>query len=76
MGTAYLAGMSFDALTTVYLGWISEKVTTRFGKVKLWYIIGSILLLPSYLFLYVNPPIINERINNDEPNSPFKHIDL
>ena len=68
--------MSCDALTTVYLGWISEKVTTRFGKVKLWYIIGSILLLPSFLFLYVNPLVINERVNNDDSNSAFMHIDL
>lgn len=55
-GYAILAGQIADGVTTPLVGFASDKVKSRFGSRMLWYYIGTIIVLPSFLGIFIYPP--------------------
>ena len=54
-----LSGQVADALTTPLVGVLSDSYTTRFGKRMVWYIMGSILVFPTYAAIFAYPDFVN-----------------
>ena len=54
-----LSGQIADALTTPTVGVLSDSITTKCGKRMLWYIMGSLIVFPTYAAIFVYPGFIN-----------------
>ncbi len=54
-GYAILSGQIADGVTTPLVGFASDRVKSRFGSRMLWYYIGSCIVLPSFLGIFVYP---------------------
>ena len=50
-----LSGQIADALTTPLVGLLSDKTETRIGKRMPWYIFGTILVIPTFLGIFIYP---------------------
>jgi Na+/melibiose symporter-like transporter len=50
-----LSGQIADGLTTPLVGFYSDKTTTKIGKRTPWYIFGAILVLPTFLAIFIYP---------------------
>ena len=59
-GLAMLSGQFADGIMTPLVGALSDKIKTRIGSRTPWYIIGTIIVIPSFLALFLHPfdPII------------------
>jgi Na+/melibiose symporter-like transporter len=57
-----LSGQIADGITTPIVGFASDKCKTRIGSRAPWYIAGTIIVLPSFLGIFIYPPF--------EKNSP------
>lgn len=49
---ALLAGQIADGVATNIVGLLIDKTNTRIGKKKPWYIIGFLLVLPSFILTF------------------------
>ena len=49
-----LIGQITDGFTTPLVGYFSDKTNTRIGKRKPWYIIGTLIVIVSYIFIFEN----------------------
>ena len=54
-----LSGQVADAITTPIVGVLSDSFTTRFGKRKVWYVMGSILVIPTQAAVFAYPEFVN-----------------
>lgn len=54
-GFAMLSGQIADGITTPIVGFASDKCNTRIGSRAPWYIIGTIIALPSFLGIFIYP---------------------
>jgi Na+/melibiose symporter-like transporter len=52
-----LAGQIADGCTTPLVGFASDKFQTRIGSRIPWYIAGTIIILPSFLMLFIYPDL-------------------
>lgn len=50
-----LSGQIADGLTTPIVGLFSDKTKTRIGKRMPWFIFGTILVLPTFLGIFIKP---------------------
>lgn len=50
-----LSGQIADALTTPTVGFLSDKTNTRIGKRMPWYIFGTILVIPTFIGIFIYP---------------------
>lgn len=55
-----LSGQIADGITTPIVGFYSDKTESRFGKRTPWYIFGTILVLPTFLGIFIHPEFDNE----------------
>ena len=69
-GLIILAGQIADGITTPLVGLASDRIKTRIGSRAPFYIIGSIVVLPCFLSLFISP---FPHINDGEP-VPIKVI--
>ena len=56
-GFTLLSGQITDGLTTPLIGMASDSCNTRIGKRAPWYIIGSCLVIPSFIGIFVYPEL-------------------
>lgn len=49
------SGQIADGLTTPLVGFLSDKTNTRIGRVFPWYIFGTILVVPTFLGIFIYP---------------------
>ncbi len=54
-GFTILSGQITDGLTTPLIGMASDSCNTPIGKRAPWYIIGSILVIPSFIGIFIGP---------------------
>jgi hypothetical protein len=54
-GFVMLSGQLADAITTPLVGLFSDKTETRIGKRAPWYIFGTILVIPTFLAIFIFP---------------------
>jgi hypothetical protein len=54
-----LSGQIADGLTTPLVGFYSDKTDTKCGKRQPWYIFGTILVIPTFLGIFIYPPFEN-----------------
>jgi Na+/melibiose symporter-like transporter len=54
-GIVSLAGQITDGITTPIVGLFSDKIKTRIGSRAPWYILGTIIVIPAYFFLWISP---------------------
>lgn len=54
-GFVMLSGQIADGITTPICGFFSDKYDTRIGKRTPWYIIGTILVIPTFLGIFIAP---------------------
>ena len=59
-GFVMLSGQIADGLTTPVVGFFSDKSDTRCGKRTPWYIFGTLLVLPTFLGIFIQPSFENE----------------
>jgi Na+/melibiose symporter-like transporter len=52
-GLAMLSGQIADGITTPIVGLLSDKVKTRIGYRAPWYILGTFIVVPSFLGIFV-----------------------
>jgi Na+/melibiose symporter-like transporter len=59
-GLAMLSGQFADGIMTPLVGALSDKIKTRIGSRTPWYILGTFIVIPSFLALFLHPfdPII------------------
>ncbi len=55
-GLAMLSGQLADGFTTPIVGLASDNFKTRIGSRAPWYILGTIIVLPSFLGIFIYPP--------------------
>jgi len=53
-----LSGQVADGLTTPLVGLFSDKCQTRIGSRAPWYIAGTVIVLPSFLGIFIYPPLV------------------
>jgi len=58
-GFAMLSGQVADGITTPIVGLLSDRCKTRIGSRAPWYIAGTIIVLPSFLGIFIYPPLIH-----------------
>lgn len=54
-GLVILAGQIADGCTTPVVGLLSDRIKTRIGSRAPFYIMGSIVVLPCFFFLFLSP---------------------
>lgn len=54
-----LSGQLSDAFSTAIVGMLSDNFTLPWGKRMSWYIMGSILVFPTYTAIFVYPEFVN-----------------
>lgn len=54
-GFVMLSGQIADGLTTPVVGFLSDKTKTKIGKRTPWYIFGSIIVIPTFLGIFIKP---------------------
>ena len=54
-GYALLSGQLTDGITTPVVGLLSDKLNCIGGKRNFWYIFGTILVIPTFLGIFLNP---------------------
>jgi len=54
-GFTILSGQITDGLTTPLIGMASDSCNTRIGKRMPWYIIGTLLVIPSFIGIFIGP---------------------
>jgi Na+/melibiose symporter-like transporter len=54
-GLVILAGQIADGCTTPLVGLLSDRIKTRIGSRAPFYILGSFVVLPCFLFLFLSP---------------------
>jgi GPH family glycoside/pentoside/hexuronide:cation symporter len=64
-GLIILAGQIADGCTTPLVGLLSDRIKTSIGSRAPFYILGSIVVLPCFFFLFLSP--FNPVIGNDVP---------
>jgi len=52
-----LSGQVADGITTPIVGLFSDRCSTRIGSRAPWYIAGTIIVLPSFLGIFIYPPL-------------------
>jgi len=50
-----LSGQIADGLTTPVVGFFSDKTKTKCGKRTPWYIFGTLLVIPTFLGIFIKP---------------------
>ena len=50
-----LSGQIADGLTTPLVGFFSDKINSPCGKRSPWYIFGTIVVLPTFLGIFMDP---------------------
>ncbi len=55
IGAAFIAVRIFDAISDPAMGWLSDSLTTRFGRRKPWLALGCPLVMASVWALFVPP---------------------
>jgi Na+/melibiose symporter-like transporter len=51
-----LAGQVTDGFTTPLVGFFSDKINCKHGKRNTWYYIGSLLVTPTFLGIFLRTP--------------------
>jgi hypothetical protein len=71
VGLVILAGQIADGLTTPVVGLFSDRCKTRIGSRAPFYILGSIIVLPCFLFLFLGlyDPLPSGYTDADVPGS-------
>ena len=71
-GLAVLLAQATDAICEPIVGHISDRTETRFGKRIPFYLLGHIIALPAFYFVF-NPPdsAIGENEDDPDPNYYF-----
>ncbi len=64
-GLVILAGQIADGCTTPLVGLMSDRIKTRIGSRAPFYILGSIVVLPCFFFLFLSP--FTPLTSNDVP---------
>jgi Na+/melibiose symporter-like transporter len=59
-GLAMLSGQLADGITTPICGLLSDKYETRIGRRAPWYIVGTIIVLPSFLGIFLTPSFVSQ----------------
>lgn len=59
---AVLSGQAADGLTTPIVGFLSDRFEPRCGKRTLFFILGTLMVLPGYLGMFISPPYINDPV--------------
>ena len=54
-GFVMLSGQIADGIMTPIVGLLSDKFDTRCGKRTPWYIFGTLLVLPTFLGIFIQP---------------------
>lgn len=54
-GLCLLSGQITDGITTPIVGYFSDKLDNKCGKRNIWYYLGSVLVVPSFLCIFMNP---------------------
>ena len=57
-GFAMLSGQIADGVTTPIVGLLSDRFKTRIGSRAPWYIMGTIIVLPTFLGIFIGPDFI------------------
>ena len=55
VGVALLAARLVDGITDPLVGWLSDRVATRWGRRKPWIALGGLLAAPALLMLFLPP---------------------
>ena len=58
-GLAMLSGQIADGITTPIVGMLSDKIKTRIGYRAPWYILGTLIVLPSFLGIFIGSVIFD-----------------
>ena len=54
-GLVMLSGQLADGISTPIIGLLSDKTCKRFGKRTPWYLFGTILVIPTFLGIFIYP---------------------
>ncbi len=57
-GFVILSGQIADGITTPIVGFFSDKTDTRCGKRNPWYYFGTLLVIPSFLGIFIYPNFV------------------
>jgi len=60
-GLAVLSGQITDGIMTPIVGLLSDKYNTRWGKRYPWYVVGTIIVFPTFLGVYGYPEFVNAK---------------
>jgi Na+/melibiose symporter-like transporter len=58
-GLCLLSGQIADGITTPIVGYMSDRVDSKCGKRNLWYYMGTILVIPSFLCIFLDVPFFS-----------------
>ena len=54
-GLSMLSGQIADGICTSLVGFLSDKINTRFGKRMPWYFFGTLLVIPTFFGIFSSP---------------------
>ena len=60
-GASVLSGQFADGFSTPIIAILSDGIDTRCGKRTPWYIFGTIVVIPTFMGIFIYPPGINDR---------------
>jgi glycoside/pentoside/hexuronide:cation symporter, GPH family len=61
VGLSILSGQIADGICTSLVGFLSDKINTRFGKRMPWYFLGTILVIPTFFGIFSSPSFVNQK---------------
>jgi Na+/melibiose symporter-like transporter len=56
------------------VGFLSDKINTRFGKRMPWYFFGTILVIPTFFGIFSSPSFVNQKDSNNNLINPKLQI--
>ena len=54
-GLCLLSGQIADGITTPIVGYFSDRIDNKCGKRNMWYYMGSLLVAPAFLCIFIQP---------------------
>lgn len=59
-GLCLLSGQIADGITTPIVGYFSDKLDASCGKRNIWFYMGSVLVAPSFLCIFLDPEFFSQ----------------
>ena len=54
-GLCLLSSQIADGITTPIVGYFSDRIDNKCGKRNMWYFLGSVLVAPAFLCIFIQP---------------------